>query len=66
MIQGRFAIDFIELGAEEHKHFVLDIRDTRGNLGAVEVAAKDLAHGRTLTSSTRFPHLSVSQRNAPR
>ena len=36
-------MDFIELGAEEHKHFVLDIRDTRGNLGAVEVAAKDLA-----------------------
>jgi hypothetical protein len=58
-------MDFIELGAEEHKHFVLDIRDTRGNLGAVEAAART-SRGRTLTSSTRFPHLSVSQRNAPR
>ena len=31
-----------ELGLEEGKHFVLDIRDTRGDLRAVEAAAKSL------------------------
>lgn len=35
-----------EVGLEEHKHFVLDIRDTRGNLSAVEETAKDLARAR--------------------
>jgi ABC-type uncharacterized transport system substrate-binding protein len=31
-----------ELGLEEDKHFVLDIRDTKGDLKAVAAAAKDL------------------------
>jgi putative ABC transport system substrate-binding protein len=35
-----------ELGVEESKHFALDIRDTKGNLGAVADAAKDLARAR--------------------
>jgi len=35
-----------ELGFEERKHFVLDIRDTRGDLRAVEEAARDLVRAR--------------------
>ena len=34
-----------ELGLEEGKHFVLDIREMRGDLKATEAAARDLERG---------------------
>jgi len=35
-----------ELGFEERKHFVLDVRNTKGNLRDVEEAARDLVRAR--------------------
>jgi ABC-type uncharacterized transport system substrate-binding protein len=35
-----------ELGLEEGKHFVLDLRDTRGDQKGVEEAARELERGK--------------------
>jgi putative ABC transport system substrate-binding protein len=35
-----------KLGLEERRHFILDIRDTKGNLRAVDEAARDLVRAR--------------------
>ena len=53
-----------ELGLEEGKHFVLDVHDTRGDLAAVEAAARRLEEARVDLIVTLATSVTVAARRA--
>jgi ABC-type uncharacterized transport system substrate-binding protein len=53
-----------DLGLEEGKHLVLEVRDTRGDLKAVEAAAKDLERGKVALICTGATSVTLAAKEA--
>jgi ABC-type uncharacterized transport system substrate-binding protein len=53
-----------EFGLEEGKHIVLEIRETKGDLKAVEVAARDLEQGKVALICTVATSVTLAARRA--